>query len=83
MSTTSVFCIKLLSLFNNDVFPKITLSTSSGNFISITGFLNRLYFTSFEINFNVKLTSFTVLFVQFCLSTDKSTLVCESFILVT
>ena len=50
---------------------------------SITGFLNRLYFTSFEINFNVKLTSFTVLFVQFCLSTDKSTLVCESFILVT
>ena len=71
--------LKLLS-YNNDASPNITFSTSLGNFISITGFLYKLYLASFVINVAINVTSFCILFVNSVLSNPKSIFVSASFI---
>ena len=80
LSITSAFLILKLSLYNNCVSPNTTFSTSCGNWISITGFLNKLYSGLFVTSVAVIVVSFCTLFVHSVLLKLTSTLVLASFI---
>ena len=80
LSITSAFLILKLSLYNNCVSPNTTFSTSCGNWISITGFLNRLYSGLFVTSVAVIVVSFCALFVHSVLLKLISILVFASFI---
>ena len=79
--TTWSITEKALS-YKTNIFPKVTFSTSAGNFISITGFLNKLYLASFDTKVAVKFTWFNEFAIKAFLSIDKSTFVSVPFICV-